>query len=112
MNDTLSPTASEELERTISVTLAGETREVTIKRYTSKHCWYAEVPVVCKFRTGNKLHTSHRPQIFERSKQSGVRFGRGDYFFGTEVIRNRHARVIAWADIRGGNSGWTANNVK
>jgi hypothetical protein len=101
-----------DLQRTVFITLAGETRQVVIKRITAEHCWHAEVAVVCKFRTGTKLHTRHQPQVFENSKQQGRYSGADDYFFGTEVIHNHHARVVAWADKRPGDSSWTANEVK
>jgi hypothetical protein len=102
-------TQAVELERTVQVTLAGETRTIVIKRYSEKHCWYTETPVICKFRTGNKLHTSHHAQVFERAVCRG--FGPDDYFFSTEVIHNRHAKVVAWADKNPGNSGWTSNGI-
>jgi len=108
MNNT---TTTTDLERTVEVTLGGETRTITIKRMSPAHCWYTEVPVVCKFRSGRKLHTSHHAQVFERAVQRGGCFNQNDYFMGTQSIHNRHAQVIAWADKWNGNSGWTNNQI-
>jgi hypothetical protein len=102
-----------DLERTVEVTLNGETRTIQIARFTPAHCWFAKTPVICKFRTGTKRHTVQNPQVFEWAKQSQKPFGmKQDYFFGTESIHNRRATVIAWAEQLPGNSGWTNNEIK
>lgn len=91
MNNTATNETSD-LIRTVSVTLCGETRELTIERLSHSHCWHAtsaNAAVVARFRTGAKYHLATRPQVFERD---------GRYFFSTVHCHNRNIPVVNWAD--------------
>ena len=61
---------------------------------------FTMLPVVCKFRTGNKLHTSYPVAWLQPNGM--FRINRN------EVIHNRHSRVLRFKDLpEQTNSGWT-----
>lgn len=56
-------------------------------------------PVVCRFRTGNKLHGTLAVAWRQPDERYRVP--------ATDVIHNRTCSVVGWADQVGSNSGWT-----
>jgi len=52
-------------EKQVELTLGGETRTVTISRFSEKHCWHCCALCVGRFPTGEKLHTIF-PQVVEQ----------------------------------------------
>lgn len=97
----------------VPVELGGITRTISISRvsYTPGiwSCWHADVPVIVVFRTGNKRHTVRRPQAYQAMGRDGQPTGR--FYFSREVVCNREVRVVAWADLKPGDSGWTNNDI-
>ena len=88
--------------RTVEVTVNGKTRTVEIRRHSPDGktwgLWWGEIPVVCRFSTGKKLHTAARYIVDEKG---------GKFIVRAPVIRNRRAIPCAWADETRGNSLWT-----
>lgn len=85
----------------VQIQLGRETRTVSIERLSEGHCWFAQTSVICKFPSGSKLHTIHRPQVVERA---------GRWVCPVQSFRNRNcAHPVAFADVVAGDSGWTSN---
>lgn len=82
--------------QTVRIRLNGEDRDVKIESPDGKR-WNATEAVLLKFRTGTKLHRDERPQVFRRQD--------GSWFVGPQVIHNRRANPVRWADGHNG-SGW------
>lgn len=93
-----STTEKQRIEVTIS--LGGHARLVGIRRTAGQAIWWCEAPVVCRFKTGSKLHTKQWPIVREV---------RGQYEVSSQVIHNRRATPVAWAEQVEGNSEWTNN---
>lgn len=74
----------------VAITFAGETRTVEIERWSPHHGWLLVGSVVCRFRTGNKVHLYDRPQVVER----GGRW----HFCGVYSFRRSNVIPVAWYD--------------
>jgi hypothetical protein len=68
----------------VEITLNGLTRLVPIARVVGG-CWWGRAAIVCRFKTGDKLHTLNNP-IVDEVKPGEFAFRRG------LSLRRRHAR--------------------
>lgn len=72
----------------VDIKLGGETKSVSIFRYSADHCWICSQPVLVRYPTGKKIHRTVLSTVHER--KDGTLFLQAAY-------RNSHrAAVYAW----------------
>jgi hypothetical protein len=98
----MNSTPAEKERREVTISLGGKVRLVGIRRTVGQAIWWCESPVVCRFKTGSKLHTKQWPIVREV---------RGQFEISSQVIHNRRATPVAWAEQVEGNSEWTNNST-
>ena len=73
----------------VDIKIGGETKSVSISRYSAGHCWICMTPVLVRFPTGKKVHQSVCSTAHERKD--------GTYFLSAQGYRNANrATVYAW----------------
>jgi hypothetical protein len=87
----------------VEITLNRLTRLVPIAR-TSGGAWFARVPIVCRFKTGSKLHTLRNAIVDEVSP--GV-FA----FRRRQVVANRGCSPFAYTEDVAATSNWNREHA-
>lgn len=90
--------------QTITCRISGiedSTRQVRATIIEDQGKAFIHASVVCKFRTGTKLHTSHMPLAWKEKD--------GTYYIDqNEHVMGKRCRIIGWKDSADQtNSGWT-----
>ena len=88
--------------RRVTIAILGESREIEVERVGPGHAWYAKSPILCRFRSGKKLHAKRYPIVTENS--------RGQFLFPAQSIHGLlNAIPVAFADDGQlhSNSEWT-----
>lgn len=88
----------------VEITLNGMTRLVPISRVEGG-CWWARVPIVCRFKTGAKLHTLKNPIVDEVSPGAFA-------FRRRQVVANRSCSPFAYTEDVAATSNWNREHAK
>lgn len=74
-----------------NIKLNGEVRSIQVWRFSPSHAWHTVdlKPIVCRFKTGKKLHAPIHPSVVEKE---------GKFFFPTQSVHNHHSIPIRWND--------------
>jgi len=105
---------------TATITIAGITREVEFP-YDNPTCFSSQAIFACKIGNGEKLHRARMDAFKFDSAEDAMKMGyKADaiFTFGTQVvavttrtqIRNRQARIVAFADTVAGSANTTKQN--
>jgi hypothetical protein len=97
------PTLARE-SRDVEITLNGLTRLVPIARVCGG-CWWSRVEIVCRFKTGDKLHTLRSP-IVDEVKPGEFAFRR------RQVISNRSCVPFAYVEDVAATSKWAREKAQ
>lgn len=89
--------------REVEITLNGMTLLVPIARCNGG-AWFARCAIVCRFKTGDKLHTLRNP-IVDEVKPSEFAFRR------RQVVANRNCSPFAYVEDKAATSNWNREPV-
>lgn len=81
------------------VFLGSVSRKVTLTRLEGQAVYWSDYPVVCRFRSGSKTHTKNWPMVVQRAGRLEVAL--------RQVVANKNAMAIAWADEAPATSNWS-----
>lgn len=85
------------------VFLGNVSRKVALTRLEGQSVYWSEYPVICRFRSGSKTHTKNWPMVVQRAGRLEVAL--------RQVVANKNAMAIAWADETAATSNWSREGI-
>lgn len=81
------------------VFLGNSVRKIVVSRLIGQAIYWSHAPIVCRFRSGTKLHTKPWARVIERNGRFEIA--------RAQVVANKNAIAVAWADDESATSNWS-----